>query len=215
MVEGKGSMLTDKGKHLKDSFSAHHNGICVTMGKALVRQIAELQMVAGEKVDSGKPQSACVQHHQMVTPVIRLCPVEASVHAVKTGHDVPRRDDRGLNHTPLHSCGREDKEDELCPVSCYAYHLEGLFLAGVPGVGSKHGLESMEAILRLGGEVLRYGWKQDVSAGQRVTSGEVEVGSVAPLPFGPRRVVTAFFVTELPGVHEDACGSVQRESKAP
>uniref|UniRef100_A0A8R7VA78 Uncharacterized protein n=1 Tax=Triticum urartu TaxID=4572 RepID=A0A8R7VA78_TRIUA len=62
----------------------------------------------------------------------------------------------------------------------------------------------MEAILRLGGEVLGYGWKQDVSAGQRVTDGEVEVGSVAPLPFGPRRAGTAFFVTELTGVHEDA-----------
>ena len=93
MMESKGSMLTDKRKHLKGSLSTRNN--CIRPPpmpmKALVIQIPELFMAAGEKIDSGKPHGARVQHHQMVTPAIRLCPVEAAAHAVKTGHAFQRR----------------------------------------------------------------------------------------------------------------------------
>lgn len=46
-------------------------------------------------------------------------------------------------------------------------------------------MEFGEALLRPGGEVLRYGWKQQVSPRQGISDGEVEVGGVAALPFGP------------------------------
>ena len=59
--------------------------------------------------------------------------------------------------------------------------------------------------MRLDGEVLGYGWKQHVSAGQGVTDGKVKVSGVASLPFHPHEAATFIEgVNELPTLHEDA-----------